>query len=96
MKVKSKISFNQQVSQKSGHIVSDMAGEKVMLSVKNGKYYNLGETGGIIWDLIEESVSIYQLVASLMSIYHVEQSVCEEQVLTFLENLLREGLIEVR
>ena len=29
-----------------------MGGEKVMLSVKNGKYYNLGEIGGEIWELI--------------------------------------------
>jgi len=31
-----------------GNIVSNMDGEKVMLSIKNGKYYNLGEIGGFI------------------------------------------------
>ena len=29
--------------QKEGNVVSDMDGEKVMLSIHNGKYYNLGE-----------------------------------------------------
>ena len=33
-----------------GNIVSDMGGEKVMLSIENGKYYNLGEMGGEIWE----------------------------------------------
>ena len=28
-----------------------MDGEKVMLSINNGKYYNLGEIGGDIWEL---------------------------------------------
>ena len=45
------ISLNQTLSQVKGNIVSDMGGEKVMLSVNNGKYYNLGEIGGDIWDL---------------------------------------------
>ena len=41
-----KISCNHLVVQSPGNIVSDMDGEKVMLSVHNGKYYNLGEIGG--------------------------------------------------
>jgi len=40
------------VVQKPGAIVSEMNGEKVMLSVENGKYYNLGRQGGRIWELI--------------------------------------------
>jgi hypothetical protein len=95
MKVKSGISIDHIVSQVSGSIVSDMAGEKVMLSVKNGKYYNLGKTGGDIWELIEGKISILQLVDSLVTNYEVDRSVCIEQVITFLENLLNEGLIEV-
>ena len=87
------ITLNQTVSQVKGNIVSDMAGEKVMLSIKNGKYYNLGEIGGAIWDLIEEPIIINQLVSSLMNNYQVNQSDCEEHVISFLEGLLSEALI---
>jgi hypothetical protein len=87
------ISLNQSVSQVKGNIVSDMAGEKVMLSIKNGKYYNLGEIGGAIWDLIEEPIIINQLVSSLMNNYQVNQSDCREHVISFLEGLLSEELI---
>lgn len=38
--------------QREGNIASDMDGEKVMLNVKNGKYYNLGEVGGEIWSAL--------------------------------------------
>lgn len=89
------ISLDQLVVQIKGNIVSNMGGEKVMLSVKNGKYYNLGEIGGEIWDLIDEKTTVNQLVESVMSIYAVEQSKCEEQVLSFLEHLLDESLIEL-
>ncbi|MFP3123388.1 lasso peptide biosynthesis PqqD family chaperone [Ectobacillus funiculus] len=90
------ISLNKLITQGKGNIISDMGGEKVMLSVHNGKYYNLGEMGGAIWDLIEKPLLVTELVAVLMSKYEVEQSTCEEQVISFLELLLEEDLIEVR
>lgn len=93
---KQDILLNKLITQGKGNIISDMGGEKVMLSVRNGKYYNLGEMGGVIWDLIEKPLSVTELVAVLRSKYEVEQSTCEEQVISFLELLLEEGLIEVR
>ncbi|WP_368657354.1 lasso peptide biosynthesis PqqD family chaperone [Metabacillus halosaccharovorans] len=83
------------VSQGEGNIVSDMDGEKVMLSIENGKYYNLGEMGGVIWDLIQSPISINQLVNKLLDQYEVEKSKCEEEVITFLKTLHKEGLIKV-
>jgi len=86
---------HQLMSQQSGNIVSDMDGEKVMLSVQSGKYYNLGEIGGEIWDLMKEPISIQGLVTALQSKYAIEQSECEEQVTAFLSQLLDEGLIHL-
>jgi hypothetical protein len=91
---KSMISIDQIFSQVKGNIVSNMGGEKVMLSVKQGKYYNLGEIGGRIWGLIDGEVSVQQLILKLISEYDVNQAECEEQVLSFLDHLLKENLIE--
>ncbi|MFD0771244.1 lasso peptide biosynthesis PqqD family chaperone [Bacillus sp. CGMCC 1.60114] len=90
-----KISLKCQVVQSKGNIVSDMDGEKVMLNVQKGKYYNLGEMGGEIWDLIEEPITVDQLVNKLTSNYDVERIECEEQVLSFLELLFKEHLIHI-
>lgn len=89
------ISPNHLVVQGKGNIVSDMDREKVMLSVRNGKYYNLGEIGGKIWDIIEQPTEVTQLVNTLISEYNVEQIECEEQVISFLEVLFGEGLIHI-
>ncbi|GAB6455616.1 hypothetical protein bcgnr5390_58550 [Bacillus luti] len=89
------ILLNQCVEQVKGNVVSDMDGEKVMLSIKNGKYYNLGRLGGVIWELIEKPIPVTQLVTTLMSEYEVEQLQCEGQVISFLEMLLEEGLVVV-
>ncbi|MGP4106313.1 lasso peptide biosynthesis PqqD family chaperone [Virgibacillus sp. L01] len=88
------LSVQHLVSQKEGNIVSDMDGEKVMLSIHNGKYYNLGEMGGEIWELLKEPITIQNLVAALTEQYDVEHSECEEQVLSFLTLLLEEGIVD--
>ncbi|MGG0461924.1 lasso peptide biosynthesis PqqD family chaperone [Priestia aryabhattai] len=89
------ISMDQLVNQGTGHIVSDMDGEKVMLSIHNGKYYNLGEIGGEIWEQIKEPISVRELIATLVAQYNVAQSDCEEQVIAFLSQLIKEDLIQL-
>ena len=82
-------------SQSPGNIVSDMDGEKVMLSVSNGKYYNLGEMGGEIWELMKEPITIQELVATLQSQYNVDQADCHANVTDFLRQLLEQGLVSI-
>lgn len=83
------------VIRKEGNLVSDMGSEKVMMSISSGKYYNLGSTGGRIWDLIEEERTLGEVVEVLAAEYEIEPDVCHEQVVQFLEHLSREGLIDV-
>ncbi|ASN05981.1 lasso peptide biosynthesis PqqD family chaperone [Virgibacillus necropolis] len=83
------------VSQEQGNIVSDMDGEKVMLSIHNGKYYNLGEMGGEIWEQIKDPTTTEDLIAFLMKHYEVKQDECWDQVLSFLNLLLDERLIKI-
>ncbi|MCQ6558995.1 lasso peptide biosynthesis PqqD family chaperone [Paenibacillus mendelii] len=87
------IQLDDVVVQQPGHIVSDMDGETVMLSVEIGKYYNLGDIGGSIWSEIQSPIPVRQLIANLMTKYAVDQEECEEHVLAFLEQLLEEGLV---
>mgnify|MGYP000950733417 CR=1 FL=1 len=84
---------NETFVQSEGHLVSDMDGEKVMLSVQKGKYYNLGEVGGRIWELLASPITLERLVNQLLEQYEVEPELCREQVCSFLGNLLNEGLI---
>ncbi|MEM4997243.1 lasso peptide biosynthesis PqqD family chaperone [Priestia sp. SB1] len=92
---KIKITQNTLVSQKQGNIVSDMDGEKVMLSIQSGKYFNLGAVGGEIWELIQEPTSVHNLVTTVCSLYDVSQDECERQVTMFLKQLSEEGIIIV-
>ncbi|MBH5319650.1 lasso peptide biosynthesis PqqD family chaperone [Paenibacillus sp. GSMTC-2017] len=89
------ITLDSKVKQTAGHIVSDIDGEKVVLHIVSCKYYNLGDIGGDIWSLVEEASSINQIVQSLLEQYNVEQSECERTVLSFVEHLHTEGLVEI-
>ncbi|PEQ39565.1 PqqD family protein [Bacillus cereus] len=95
MSSKQTISLHSFVVQGQENVVSDMDGEKVMMSIHNGKYYNLGGIGGEIWSLINELISVNQVIDILLSQYMIEEAECKEQVLSFLNHLYAEGLISV-
>lgn len=84
------------IYQSEGNIVSNMDGEKVMLSIQNGKYYNLGEMGGEIWDCMKTPIKVKEIINLLMTRYDVERDECEDQVIAFLGQLLAEGIVHVR
>jgi hypothetical protein len=89
------LSLNSTVVQRNGNVVSNMDGNKVMLSIEQGKYYNLGSIGGDIWDLMESPTRIDKIVEHLIDGYEVEEMVCIEQVFTFIRQLIKEELVEV-
>ncbi|MGM8211563.1 lasso peptide biosynthesis PqqD family chaperone [Virgibacillus sp. W0430] len=70
-----------------------MDGEKVMLSIANSKYYNLGQIGGVIWEQIESSITIQALIDRLVSLYDVDEETCKQEVFAFLSHLHAENLI---
>lgn len=82
-----------QIQRQSGCIVSDMDGETVMMSIDNGKYYNLGAIGGRIWSLIEQPMSVQQLITQLLEEYDVDRPQCEIEVSKFLDHLAAEKLV---
>lgn len=90
-----KLILNSIVVQQPGNIVANMDGEKVMLSVQNGKYYNLGEIGGLIWDLANEPIEVYKMIETILLQYEVNLEDCTKHVLDFLESLKNEGLIKI-
>lgn len=90
------ITVHDLVVQSQGFLVSDMNGEKIMLSIENGKYYNLGELGGRVWELIASPISVPDMVQQLITEYEIERGACEQQVRAFLQKLAAEGLIQIR
>lgn len=74
---------------------AEIDGEVVLLSVDNGKYYDMNDVGSRIWAMVEEPISVAALIDRLLSEFAVERRVCEEQVLAFLHELHANGLVQI-
>ena len=67
-----------------------------MLSIKNGKYYNLGEIGGFIQDVIKEPISLDNLIERIQLEYEVGKEDCANDVISFLDVLMQEELVDIK
>lgn len=82
------------LSRRAGLMTADMNGSAVMMDIMTGKYYNLGEVGGRIWELLEEPATVAALVGKLTAEYDVPAEKCRADIEPFLNKLLERGLLE--
>ena len=86
---KTPVALNEQLS-------ADLAGEVVILNLKNGVYYGLDDVGYRIWGLIQDHKTVRQIRDAILGEYEVERERCERDLVAFLQRLTDEGLIEVK
>ena len=87
--------MNTVITRNNEILASDMDGETVMMHIENGKYYNLGKTGGAIWSLLDEPIKIETLIEQLMDKFSVTREQCEQDTIPFLQKLIDNGLIQI-
>lgn len=83
------------ISQSNDFDVTDLDGEKVIMNLEKGKYFSLNEMGSIIWEIINKETSVKKIIKLLITEYDVEESICEECVFEYLNNLDNINLIKV-
>ena len=89
------ILLNSKVTRKEDIVAANMDGEVVMMNIETGRYYNLGTMGSVIWAMINETVAVESMVTTLLERYEVTKAQCEADVLKFLNQMSREGLLDV-
>lgn len=77
-------------------VSSDLQGEAVILSLRDGVYYGLNEVGARIWNLIQQPIAVRAICATLLEEFDVEPDRCERDVLALLGDLAAHNLIEVQ
>lgn len=75
---------------------SDLGDELVMMDLENGNYIGLNEVGSDIWQLLETPIKIADVVGKLVEDYDVEKEECEQDVLMYLNEMLKRGLVDVK
>ena len=86
---KTPVALNEQLS-------ADLAGEVVILNLKNGVYYGLDGVGYRVWGLIQEHKTVQQILDAIQQEYDVESGCCERDLVGLLQRLTDEELIEVK
>ena len=77
------------------HLFSDLDGEAVILSLKNGKYYGLNEVGLSIWTNLQFPTSFEQIRINIMNEYDVDTKLCRQKIVEFLIAMIKEELVEI-
>jgi hypothetical protein len=67
--------------------------EVVMLDVDKGSYHLVDAIGTFVWQQLERPTAVASLIDTLQDRYDVTPERCEDDVLTYLEDLLAKGLI---
>jgi hypothetical protein len=83
-------------NQISADLSSDLPGNVVILSLKDGIYYELEEVGARIWSLIQKPCSIQVILDTLLKEYEVDAQRCEADLLALVEEMTKRGLIEIK
>jgi hypothetical protein len=73
-----------------------LGNEAAILHMRSGVYYGLDPVGARIWSLLTKPRSVEDLRTAILEEYDVEPGRCESDLLSLLEKLRAEGLIEVR
>jgi hypothetical protein len=82
------------VVRKPGLLSADLDGEVVVLSIDNGRYYDMNAVGSRIWALVERPISVAALIDRLVGEFEVTRPVCQDEVLAFLGELHADGLVQ--
>jgi hypothetical protein len=81
------------VRRSDSHIAAEIGDQLVMMSIEHGSYLALNPMGAEIWARLARPVAVATLCQELLAIFDVEPQTCRDEVLAFLDELRREGLI---
>ena len=77
-------------------VACEMQGELLILQTASGVYYGLDPIGKRVRSLLVEPQRVGGIRDALVAEYEVDRETCTRDLLTFLEELARKQLIEVR
>ena len=77
-------------------LMSELAGEAIILEPASGTYYGLSNQVGIrIWQLIQQPTNIGRVWDAILAEYEVEPEQCRGDVLELLQELVDHNLAEI-
>lgn len=76
-------------------VSADLSGEAAILNLKTSTYFGLNTVGASIWKLLQEPKKVTEIRDAIVEEYDVEPARCERDILELLQELSRNGLIDI-
>ena len=86
--------MNTVVASRDGIIYTEVDGEVVLMHVEQGIYFSLNDVGACIWKQMGSRVKIADLCTVVEKEFDVSPDTCRSDVLSLLEQLGAEGLVD--
>lgn len=77
------------------HLSCELNGESVILSMETGMYHGVNSVGSYIWSLVQGPASLDDIISALVNEFEVDEEVCRQEVVAFLEKMKEKELIKV-
>lgn len=89
------ISLDDVIIQRKGLDFTHIDDEIVMMDISKGKYYGFNGVGSRIWELVAKPLIVNEVISILLKEFDVDDKICQDTVLTFLNKLYDEDLISI-
>ena len=80
----------------SEQVSCPLGDESAILNLKNSVYYAVNPVAASVWKLLQQPRSVVELRDSLVDEYDVDPERCVQDLLSLLDKMKDEGLIDVR
>lgn len=74
----------------------DLGGETAMLDMKEGVYYGLNEMGTIIWEYIQEPVTLQEIIDKILEEYDVDEETCFADLVELIDQMVKNRLVVIQ
>lgn len=95
-KIMDSITLATQIRRADEVVEAEIDGQVVMMSIEQGDYYGLDETGSRIWALLQDAMDVKTLCHKLMAEYEVEESQCLDDVRLFLADMAKHNIVTLQ
>jgi hypothetical protein len=90
------IPLNATVLRSETIVVGQIDEDVMMADIETGKYAQLNPSGSRIWELLDRPKTITELCEDLEKEFKVSREICQRDVIYFLQELVRRGVVVIR
>ena len=77
-------------------LANEVGNDTVMMSIEKGKYYGTNKTGSYIWKILDIPMTFGDLCSRLAADFNITTAKCAEDMLPFIEQMEKEGIIDLK